>query len=141
MRGSAALNQIEWKACREKHPDYIGGSARDEAGEGPFNHRDAGLMARSFREYLQPELPGADETEKSNSVFAKAPAWLRWFTHADIHAQILGLNVQDLSSKSQVERPGICSHFTKGPFGWLRLPDGAEDEFYATTRERLVPII
>jgi hypothetical protein len=66
-------------------------------------------MARSFREYLQPELPGADETEKSNSVFAKEPAWLVWFTHADIHAQILGLNVQHLSSKSRLNvRVFVC---------------------------------
>jgi hypothetical protein len=76
------LDSPAWKACREKHPDYIGRHGRDE--EGPFSSWGAGWIAQYFRKYFLPELPGVDETEKLNAVFAKAPAWLLWFTHGEI---------------------------------------------------------
>ena len=93
------LESKAWKTCRERHPDYIGRHGCDA--EGPFNSWGAGWIAQYFRKYFLPELPGANETEKLNGVFAKAPAWLLWFTHGDIQGHVLGLNVPDFSSKSR----------------------------------------
>jgi hypothetical protein len=59
------LQSPAWKACRAKHPDYIG--RYDE--EAPFNMLGARGLAQYFRLYFLPELPGADETEKLNAVF------------------------------------------------------------------------
>lgn len=118
-----------WKACREKHPDYIGRQRRDE---GPLNSR----VAQYFRKYLLPDLPGANETEKLNLVFASAPLWLLWFTHADVIGSVHGLEVIDLSSKSRYARPPVSfMQLPDGPFEWRRLPDGAEDEFYVSARQ------
>ena len=97
------LESKAWKECREKHPDYIGTYGRDE--EGPFTSWGAQCIAQYFRKYILPELPGADETEKLNAVFAKAPAWLLWFTHAEWPILGLGLKLPDLSSMSRFARP------------------------------------
>jgi hypothetical protein len=56
------LESRTWKACREKHPNYIGQYGYEEAS--PFDRWQAGLIAQYFRKYFLPELPGADETEK-----------------------------------------------------------------------------
>ena len=59
-----------------------------------------GLMyiATYFRAYFIPDLPGADETEKLNAIFEKAPLWLLWFTHCDVYGRILGLKLPDFAS-------------------------------------------
>ena len=51
-----------------------------------------------FAKSLLPDFPGADETEKLNLVFASAPLWFLWFTHADVIGRVLGLKLVDLSS-------------------------------------------
>jgi hypothetical protein len=51
---------------------------------GPTHRRNALHIAQFFREHFLPDLPGADQTEKLNAVFAKAPEWLLWFTHAEV---------------------------------------------------------
>jgi hypothetical protein len=97
-------------------------------------------IAQYFREYFLPQLPGADEREKLQPVFAEAEDWLLWFTHADVIGALLGLKVPDLSSKSRFARPDIsisCEYLPDGPFEWRELPDDAEDVFYATAREQL----
>jgi hypothetical protein len=125
------LQSPAWKACRAKHPDYIG--RYDE--EAPFNMLGARGLAQYFRSYFLPELPGADETEKLNAVFAKAPIWLLWFTHADVIGVVLGLKVPDLSTKARFGRPGITLVLPDGTFEWRRLPDGAEDKWNAMARQ------
>jgi hypothetical protein len=122
-----------WKACREKHPDYIG-DIRRRGRKGFFGT----YIAQYFRKYFLPELPGIDETEKLKSVFARAPEWLLWFTHADVIGPVLGLEIPDLSSKSRFARPDISMlHLPDGSFEWRELPDGAEDVFYAMQGEQL----
>jgi hypothetical protein len=115
----------EWKACRKKHPDYIGTYGRDE--EGPFTGWAAKHIAQYFRKYLLPELPGADETEKLNAVFTEAPAWLLWFAHAEWPILGLGFKLPDLSSMSRFARPDLSDCLPDGAFEWRRLPDGVED--------------
>jgi hypothetical protein len=74
-------------------------------------------------------MAGAEGTEKLNAVFAKAPAWLVWFTRGDIAGHILGHNVPDLSSKSRYARPNPAfSELPEGAFEWRLVRDGAEDE-------------
>jgi hypothetical protein len=117
------LQSPAWKACRAKHPDYIGRYRRDE--EGPFYMEGVSGIAKYFRTYFLPELPGADETEKLNAVFAKAPTWLLWFTHADVIGAVLGLKVPDLSSKARFGRPSLTLvQLPDEAFEWRRLPNG-----------------
>jgi hypothetical protein len=112
----------EWKASREKHPDYIGTYGRDE--EGPFTDWAAKHIAQYFRKYFLPALLGADETEKLNAIFTGAPAWLLWFTHAEAPILRLGLKLPDLSSISRFARPDRLGCLPDGAFEWRRLPDG-----------------
>jgi hypothetical protein len=91
------LESKAWKACRERHADI-----NEEV---PFYEEGARSIARYFREYILPDLPGADETEKLNGVLVKAPAWLLWFTNAELTVLILGLKLPDLSSMSRFARP------------------------------------
>ena len=79
-------------------------------------------------------MPGADGTEKLNAVFAKAPAWLLWFTNAELTVICLGLKLPDLSSTSRFARPrGRGDYLPYGAFELRRLPDGEED--------RILPLI
>ena len=120
------LESKAWKACREKHPDYFGTSGGDV--EGPFDDRGAQSIAQYFHEYILPDLPGADEIEKLNAVFAKAPAWLLWFTNAELAILCLGLKLPDLSSMSRFARPRRRGDYLPyGAFELRRLPDGEED--------------
>jgi hypothetical protein len=128
------LESPTWKACREKHPDYIGQCGHDEGS--PFDRWSAGLIAQYFRKYFLPELPGADETEKLNAVLAKAPAWLLWFTHGEVCGSVFGLKMPDFSSKSRFARPRIFSKLPDGPFEWRMLANSAEDEIYVMAREQ-----
>ena len=121
------LESPTFKSYCEKHSYYH------------YSWRRRGLhqqVAEYFREYLLPGLPGANETEKLNLVFASAPLWFLWFTHADVIGSVLGLKVMDLSSKSRYARPPVSfMQLPDGPFEWRRLPDGAEDEFCAWARQ------
>jgi hypothetical protein len=128
------LESKAWKACREKHSDYFGRHGGEE--KSPFDDQGAQSIAQYFREYILPDLPGADETEKLNAAFAMAPAWLLWFTHGEVAGVYLGLNMPDFSSKSRFARPRInLDHLPEGPFEWRLLPDGAEDEFLTILHE------
>jgi hypothetical protein len=115
------LETETWKACREGHPDI------DK--EALFDEQGAQSIAQYFREYILPDLPGAEETEKLNAVLAKAPAWLLWFTNAELSVMCLGLKLPDLSSMSRFARPEDCTDdLPDGAFELRRLPDGVEDQ-------------
>jgi len=96
------LESRAWKECREKHADRFGRSGGEV--DGPFDDRGAQSIAQYFHEYILPDLPGADDIEKLNSVFAKAPAWLLWFAYAESSILCLGLKLPDLSSMSRFAR-------------------------------------
>jgi hypothetical protein len=113
-----------WKACRERHPDI------DE--ESPFYEQGARVVAQYFREYILPDLPGADEIEKLNAVLAKAPPWLLWFTNAETSIFCLGLKLPDLSSVSRFARPeDLMDHLPDEAVELRPLPDGVADKFTA----------
>ena len=126
------LQSEAWKELRARHPDPIQAYGYEAD---PFDRAGAKALADYFRQYILPTLPGADDREKLNSVFAKAPLWLLWFTHADVMGVILGLNVPDFSSKSRYERPTSAGHLPEGSFEWRRRPDGGEDQFQSIVRE------
>ena len=63
-------------------------------------------IATYFRAYFIPDLPGADETEKLNAIFEKAPLWLLWFTHCDVYGRILGLKLP-LYKRAPIRTKGI----------------------------------
>ena len=109
--------------------------------EGPFDDRGAQCIAQYFHEYILPDLPGADDIEKLNSVFAKAPAWLLWFTNAELTVLFLGLKLPDLSSMFRFARPrGRRDYLPYGAFELRRLPDGEEDRILPLIRERQLAI-
>lgn len=117
-----------WKECRERHADI------DE--EVPFYEEGARSIARYFREYILPDLPGADETEKLNAVLVKASAWLLWFTNAELTVLCLGLKLPDLSCMSRFARPrDRVVYLPDGAFELRRLPDGVEDRILSLIRE------
>jgi hypothetical protein len=120
------LESNVWKVCREKHPQTVElGHAKDS----PFDDQGARSIAQYFREYILPELPGADERAKLNAVLAKAPPWLLWFTHAEFPVLLLGLKLPDLSSMSRfARRNGFGYHLPDGAFERRWLPDGVEDD-------------
>ena len=118
MLGDGVLNRQAFKSYCEKHSYYH--YSLETARLAPAG---CGIFSRVFL----PSLPGADETEKLNLVFASAPLWFLWFTHADVIGSVLGLKVVDLSSKSRYARPPVSfMKLPDGPFEWRRLPDGAE---------------
>jgi hypothetical protein len=153
VRKSAA-----WQMCRKKHPDF-GEYGREDQGE--FNEyelydrggikvlapdggyiatpfEDLGVMyiARYFRKYFLPELPGNDEGEKISAVLAMSPPWLMWFTNANVHAEFLGLAVPDLTEVRRFAREEL--HFgwlSVGPFEQKLRADGLEDWFDIRRRE------
>ncbi len=125
------LQSEAWKACREKPlPPRRGRRAIDfdEEDDNPFDDEGARSVAQYFRVCFLPELPGADETEKLNAVFAKAPAWLLWFTHGEVPVLSLGLKLPDLSGMSRFGRPDdLRRYLPDGAFELRRLPEGVED--------------
>ena len=50
-----------WKACRTKHSDPIRALGREAT---PFSDEGARSLAEYSRQYILPDLSGADETEK-----------------------------------------------------------------------------
>ncbi len=86
-----------WRACREKHGGFDGNVEEDGT---PFDRPGVYRIAKYFREFFLPDLPGADEIGKYSLIFKEAPPWLLWFTHADVEAYILGIELPDLSEVS-----------------------------------------
>ena len=113
-----------WRACLKRHPDF-GEYGRDDYAT-PFLSFSAMDIAKYFRKYFLPDLPGDDEKAKLDAIFVRAPPWLLWFTHGDVYATILGVKIPDLSSVNRFARDrfGVC--LPKGPFECRPLPDGVE---------------
>jgi hypothetical protein len=115
-----------WRACRKKDVGF------DEYGREngtPFDW-SAERIAEYFRKYFMPELPGADETEKLDAIFERAPPWLLWFTYGDVCARILGLELPDLSRVSRFARNKMTFfELPPGPFECRPWPDGVNDVF------------
>ncbi len=158
VRKSAA-----WQQCRKNHPDFAAYGHEDQGDfcehkckvdeyhgteyfdrssgmyiATPFD--DLGLMyiAEYFRLYFIPDLPGADETEKLNAIFEKAPLWLLWFTHGDVCGSILGLKLPDFTSARRFARREFkwFDALPGGPFEWRRLPHGETDSLYASKKHK-----
>jgi hypothetical protein len=66
--------------------------------ENPFdNDIFAEHVARYFRENLLTTIPGGNELEKLEDIFASAPHWYIWFTWAPLTAKALNLKLPDIS--------------------------------------------
>jgi hypothetical protein len=121
-RSSAA-----WQSCRERHGGF------DEYGREqgtPFDDLGATFIAKYFRKYFLPDLPGADETEKLSAIFEIAQPWLLWFTYGDVCARILGIKLSDLSGVNRFARGEFLFYkLPDGPFECHPLPDGVYDRF------------
>ena len=102
----------------------------------PFDKLGVMYIAAYFGAYFIPDLPGADETEKLNAIFEKAPQWLLWFTHCDVYGSILGLKLPDFTSAHKFARREFkwFGALPGGPFGWRPLPHGEMDELYASKK-------
>jgi hypothetical protein len=87
----------------------------------PFNNLGARTLAEYLYENWVPTLPGANEKEKFDPIFANAPLWLIWFTYADWTAGFLNFDLPDLS---QIENFARCSVIWKI---WPCLPEGKFD--------------
>jgi hypothetical protein len=127
------LESSEWQARREKYGGW------DEYGRergSPFNSDDAGRIADYFRKYFLPDLPGADEIEKLSAIFRNAPPWLVWFTHGDVKAGYLGIELPDLSGVNGFMRGRMSLFgFPAGPFECHPVPDGIKDEVAVHEKE------
>lgn len=76
------------------------------------------------------KLPGANETDKLNAIFELAPPWLLWFTHGDVHGEVLGLKLPNFSKLNRFARGEInFFELPEGPFEYHPLPDGVYDRF------------
>ena len=125
VRKSAA-----WQECRNNHPnfaeygredqgDFCEGECEDQKKDfseyhgtkyfdrlsgmyiaTPFDSLGLMYIAKYFRSYFIPDLPGADETEKLNAIFEKAPLWLLWFTHGDVYGKSLVSNCRTLQART-----------------------------------------
>ena len=123
-----------WQACREKHGGFDEYGREDGT---PFEHLGAIYIAKYFRRYFLPDLPGAHEVEKLSRIFKGAPPWLLWFTHGDVHARILGVELPDLSAVTRFARgePRL-NYLTPGPFELHPLPDGVYDRFTPRRKDK-----
>ena len=59
---------VAWKTCRERHPDF-GSSGRDDISSPFAMYASAMDIAKYFRKYFLPNLPGADEKAKLDPIF------------------------------------------------------------------------
>ena len=85
--------------------------------------RACASIAKYFREFFLPDLPGADEIGKYSLIFKEAPPWLLWFTNADVEAYILGIELPGLSEVSCFARgKWLVEHLPPGPFELRPLP-------------------
>jgi hypothetical protein len=123
------LESAEWQTRREKFGgwDEYG---RDTCGD-PFVSFGAARIAEYFRKYFLPRLPGTDEVEKFSLIFKQAPAWLLWFTYGDANAQILGIELPNLSTVNRFVRDPqnfLRDKLPTGPFECRLRADGSEDQ-------------
>jgi hypothetical protein len=135
------LASAEWQKRREKYGgwDEYG---RDTCGD-PVVGFGATRIAKYFREYFLPDLPGADEVEKFSLIFKKAPPWLLWFTYGDANARILGIKLPDLSTAQRFNRDirnfGM-DQLPNGPFECHFRADGIEDQVAIWTKDLMIKI-
>jgi hypothetical protein len=123
-----------WQACHEKYGGF------DEYGQEdgtPFGALGAMYIAKYFRKYFLPDLPGANEKEKLDAIIQTAPPWLLWFTYGDRRARILGIKLPDLSKMSQFARGDFVwmDKLPNGPFEYHPSPDDADNSFMASNRK------
>lgn len=123
------LESAEWQKRREKYGgwDEYGG---DTCGD-PFVGYGATRIAKYFRKYFLPDLPGADEVEKFGLIFKRAAPWLLWFTYADASAQMLGIKLPDLSTVNRFVRDPqkfVTDELPPGPFECRLRIDGIDDQ-------------
>jgi hypothetical protein len=105
-----------WKACCKRFPILHRGENYLFA---PYSRGNVSLVAELLRHVFLPTLFGIDEKSKLNRVFRSAPPWLIWFTFADFTAQLLDLNLPDLSTVTGFAR-------SKDIFNdWWGLPESA----------------
>ena len=72
--GTLCREFAAWRACREKH----GGFDEYEGERGtPFEWLSARFIAEYIRKYFLPDLPGGDDREKLNGLFADAQMYGR----------------------------------------------------------------
>jgi hypothetical protein len=129
------LESAEWQRRREKYGgwDEYG---RDTCGD-PFVDLGAERIAKYFRKYFLPDVPGSDEVEKFGLIFENAPPWLLWFTYGDVNAQILGIKLPDLSAVNRYIRDPRNfgnDQLPPGPFECRLRADGREDEVVIWTK-------
>jgi hypothetical protein len=127
-----------WKECCDRFMPLIRRSSRD--GGYPFkpdNRNSTAIYGWPLRHVLIAYLPGADEKEKLDRVFASAPPWLIWFTFGDYTAKLLGLTLPDLSSVVGFARSkanfDLWYGFPSGAFERRPWPDGPDNEPLAHT--------
>ena len=117
-----------WKTCQQRYPAFDWYGRRDDAS--PFDGFSSRHIADCFEKHILPGLPGADESEKYELIFRRAPLWLIWFSYCDLHASIFGIKLPDLSSVSCFVRDKeFALRMPKGPFECRPWPDGVHDEF------------
>jgi len=89
----------------------------------PFYPESALLIARDFRTYVLPRLPGADDNDKLYRVLSNGPLWLLWHAHADESCRQLGLKIPDLSRMRHFARDAwYLEILPEGPFELRKLP-------------------
>jgi hypothetical protein len=82
----------------------------------PFDRESALLIARDFRTYVLPRLPGADDNDKVYRVLRDGPQWLLWHAHVDQNCRNLGIKVPRVSSMRHFARDAWYFQLPKGPF-------------------------
>jgi hypothetical protein len=102
-----------WRRCSERFP-YL----KHVLDFKQPSQAQAMTIADIVRRDVLSDLPGSTENEKFQSLFSAAPAWLLFFTFADLTANLLGLTLPDLSSVKNFDRSE--REFTN----WPALPDG-----------------
>jgi hypothetical protein len=122
-----------WQRCLERYPDF--------SGIDPFRDWSRALMASlTCKDAVLSSFTGKDEKEKCAALFATAPPWLLWFTHADFTAGMLGNPLPDLSSVRRFVRSEETVKrwplLPDGMFECCPWPDGSNNEPPLTASER-----
>jgi hypothetical protein len=103
----------------------------------PFNFDAAAVIARDFRKYELPRLPGTDDNDKIYRILAAAPRWLLWHTYTDKSCARCDIKVPDVTKMQRFARgfwfPGILP---PGPFELRVAPDDETKPTAAKGSER-----